>query len=398
MEPLFFEQARATNTVAGYQQFLAELSRRRARAARAAAISRTSRCRPGSRASRRCASSCASIPRATSRRRAAQPRPRRVQERDDRQAPRDPRRGRAERRAAAARAPRLRLGRRAQLPRARHRGHASSRRAREPTPDMDGWMRLDYDEAPGLGHLRRLDDPRALPRAPLPQDRAEGADLGPHVRGAGRAHPEGHLRPRQDRVRQLALPVLEAVLRARLHVGEHGVAASSASTTSRTCARSTCAAIASRCCSRAAGSTWSTSRRRSTRSVIDRYRREDDLSSWNGVSIVDDKHVLIYGPDGAELDRSAPAEKPVSRGRWEVRRSGRRPGGGRLRRHRAAGGHEGRLRGAHVERAHGSPAPAARGHYVGARGRASRSSTWCGRPRRGHRAQAPAAPPDRFAA
>jgi hypothetical protein len=51
--------------------------------------------------------------------------------------------------------------------------------------------------------------------------------------------------------------------------------------------------------------------------VIDRYRRDDDLSSWNGVKIVDEKHVLIYGPDGAELVERT-AEKPLSLGKWEV--------------------------------------------------------------------------------
>jgi hypothetical protein len=51
--------------------------------------------------------------------------------------------------------------------------------------------------------------------------------------------------------------------------------------------------------------------------VVDRFRREDDLSNWTGIRIVDDKHVLIYGPDGAELIERT-AEKPVSRGRWEV--------------------------------------------------------------------------------
>ncbi len=51
--------------------------------------------------------------------------------------------------------------------------------------------------------------------------------------------------------------------------------------------------------------------------VLDRFRREDDLSNWSGIRIVDDKHVLIYGTDGAELIERT-AEKPVSRGRWEV--------------------------------------------------------------------------------
>lgn len=51
--------------------------------------------------------------------------------------------------------------------------------------------------------------------------------------------------------------------------------------------------------------------------VIDRYRRDDDLSSWNGIKLIDDEHVLIYGPDGAELVKRT-AEKPVSLGKWEV--------------------------------------------------------------------------------
>ncbi len=51
--------------------------------------------------------------------------------------------------------------------------------------------------------------------------------------------------------------------------------------------------------------------------VIDRYRRDDDLSSWNGVKIVDDSRILIYGPDGAELVKRT-SEKPISLGKWEV--------------------------------------------------------------------------------
>ena len=51
--------------------------------------------------------------------------------------------------------------------------------------------------------------------------------------------------------------------------------------------------------------------------VIDRYRRDDDLSSWSGIKLVDDQHVLIYGPDGAELVQRT-EEKPVSLGKWEV--------------------------------------------------------------------------------
>jgi hypothetical protein len=51
--------------------------------------------------------------------------------------------------------------------------------------------------------------------------------------------------------------------------------------------------------------------------VIDRYRRDSDLSSWSGIKLVDEKRVLIYGPDGAELIERT-AEKPISLGKWEV--------------------------------------------------------------------------------
>jgi hypothetical protein len=51
--------------------------------------------------------------------------------------------------------------------------------------------------------------------------------------------------------------------------------------------------------------------------VIDRYRRDDDLSSWSGVKIVSDDTILIYGPDGAELVERTD-QKPKSRGKWEV--------------------------------------------------------------------------------
>ena len=51
--------------------------------------------------------------------------------------------------------------------------------------------------------------------------------------------------------------------------------------------------------------------------VMDRFRRDDDLSNWTGIRIVDEHHVLIYGPDGAELIERT-AEKPISKGRWEV--------------------------------------------------------------------------------
>jgi hypothetical protein len=51
--------------------------------------------------------------------------------------------------------------------------------------------------------------------------------------------------------------------------------------------------------------------------TIDRYRREQDLSRWSGISIASDDLVIIYGPDGAEIiERSN--FKPKVVGRWEL--------------------------------------------------------------------------------
>jgi hypothetical protein len=51
--------------------------------------------------------------------------------------------------------------------------------------------------------------------------------------------------------------------------------------------------------------------------TLTRYRREQDLSRWSGVKIVSDDLVLLYGPDGAEfVDHSGP--KPKAIGRWEL--------------------------------------------------------------------------------
>jgi hypothetical protein len=51
--------------------------------------------------------------------------------------------------------------------------------------------------------------------------------------------------------------------------------------------------------------------------TLERYRREQDLSRWNGVKIVSDEMVLLYGPDGAEfVDHSGLKPKVV--GRWEL--------------------------------------------------------------------------------
>ena len=51
--------------------------------------------------------------------------------------------------------------------------------------------------------------------------------------------------------------------------------------------------------------------------VIERYRRQSDLSHWSGVLMLDREFTLIYGGDGAELvQRSKLAPKRVAR--WEV--------------------------------------------------------------------------------
>jgi hypothetical protein len=51
--------------------------------------------------------------------------------------------------------------------------------------------------------------------------------------------------------------------------------------------------------------------------TLERYRREQDLSRWSGVKIVSDQMVLLYGPDGAEfVDHSGIKPKVV--GRWEL--------------------------------------------------------------------------------
>lgn len=50
--------------------------------------------------------------------------------------------------------------------------------------------------------------------------------------------------------------------------------------------------------------------------TLDRYRREQDLSRWSGVRIASDDLVLLHGPDGAEfVDHSSLKPKVV--GRWE---------------------------------------------------------------------------------
>lgn len=51
--------------------------------------------------------------------------------------------------------------------------------------------------------------------------------------------------------------------------------------------------------------------------VLQRYRRESDLSRWEGVRIINDRFTLIYGADGAELLRRN--DLGVERtARWEV--------------------------------------------------------------------------------
>lgn len=51
--------------------------------------------------------------------------------------------------------------------------------------------------------------------------------------------------------------------------------------------------------------------------VIDRYRRESDLTHWSGVRILDDRFTLIYGDDGAELLQKGEL-KIAQAARWDV--------------------------------------------------------------------------------
>jgi hypothetical protein len=60
-----------------------------------------------------------------------------------------------------------------------------------------------------------------------------------------------------------------------------------------------------------------------------RYRRESDLSKWSGVRILDDELTLIYGGTGAELIRLTELE-PERRGAWEVSEVGAVRGGARF--------------------------------------------------------------------
>jgi hypothetical protein len=51
--------------------------------------------------------------------------------------------------------------------------------------------------------------------------------------------------------------------------------------------------------------------------VLHRYRRESDLTRWEGIQIIDDRHTLIFGADGAELLRQG--ELQIDRlARWDV--------------------------------------------------------------------------------
>lgn len=55
--------------------------------------------------------------------------------------------------------------------------------------------------------------------------------------------------------------------------------------------------------------------------VVKRYRREHDLSTWTGVTIINPKLILAYGPDGAELIELG-ALKPERLGSWELHEIG----------------------------------------------------------------------------
>jgi hypothetical protein len=51
--------------------------------------------------------------------------------------------------------------------------------------------------------------------------------------------------------------------------------------------------------------------------IVERYRRESDLTRWDGVEILDDRYTLIYGDDGAELLRKT-ASNIARAARWDV--------------------------------------------------------------------------------
>jgi hypothetical protein len=51
--------------------------------------------------------------------------------------------------------------------------------------------------------------------------------------------------------------------------------------------------------------------------VTDRYRRESDLAHWSGIKILDDRYTMIYGEDGAELLRKTDLNIEQA-ARWDV--------------------------------------------------------------------------------
>ncbi len=55
--------------------------------------------------------------------------------------------------------------------------------------------------------------------------------------------------------------------------------------------------------------------------VLERYRREHDLSTWTGIKLLGQDLVLAYGPDGIELIELA-QPNPRRLGRWELHEVG----------------------------------------------------------------------------
>ncbi len=62
---------------------------------------------------------------------------------------------------------------------------------------------------------------------------------------------------------------------------------------------------------------------------VGRYRRESDLSTWQGVEILDDTHVVMFGADGAEVVERNP-HNVLRIGRWDGPEIGRIRGAARF--------------------------------------------------------------------
>lgn len=55
---------------------------------------------------------------------------------------------------------------------------------------------------------------------------------------------------------------------------------------------------------------------------VGRYRRESDLSKWQGIQIIDDRYIVMFGADGAEVVERTP-HNVMRIGRWDAPEIGR---------------------------------------------------------------------------